>query len=94
MSVMPAYVYILECSDGQRYTGIANDLKQRLDQHRRGQVRSTRWRRPVRPVYFEEHESLLRARQRERSLKNGRTRKESIEYMIKTFPPAQLAPFA
>jgi putative endonuclease len=92
--MVPAYLYILECSVGRHYTGIANDLKQRLDQHRRGRVRSTSWRRPVRLVYFEEHESLLQARQREHSLKNGRTRKESIEYMIKTLPGDRLAPFA
>ena len=91
---MPAYVYILECGDDRRYYGIANDLMQRLRQHRRGKVRSTKWRLPVRLVYFEEHETLHQAGQRERSLKNGRTRKETIDYMITTFPPEKLAPFA
>ena len=91
---MAAYCYILHCADGMFYRGIANDLMQRLDQHRRGRVRSTQWRLPVRLVYFEEHETLHQARQRERSLKNGRTRRESLDYMIRTFPPERLAPFA
>jgi len=91
---MSAYLYILRCSDGQRYCGIANDLMQRLRQHRQGKVRSTAWRLPVRLVYFEEHQTLHQARQRERSLKNGRTRRASIEYMIATFPAEKLTPFA
>jgi len=91
---MPAYLYILRCSDDRRYTGIANDLMPRLDEHRRGEVRSTKWRLPVRLAYFEEHETLHQARQRERSLKNGRTRRDTVDYMIATFPPEKLTPFA
>ena len=91
---MAAYLYILRCADGSHYRGIANDLMQRLVQHRNGRVRSTAWRRPIELVYFEEHETLHQARQRERSLKNGRTRRESLEYMIQAFPPEKLAPFA
>jgi predicted GIY-YIG superfamily endonuclease len=49
---------------------------------------------PARLVYFEQHEALHQARQRERSLKGGRTRRASIEYMIATFPREKLAPFA
>ncbi len=29
-------LYILECSDGSLYTGIARDVQSRLDEHRRG----------------------------------------------------------
>jgi len=94
MHGVSAYVYILECSDGRRYYGIANDLMQRLDQHRKGKVRSTAWRRPLRLVYFEEYETLHQARQRERSLKNGRTRRTTIDHMIATFSQERLAPFA
>lgn len=75
-------------------TGLASDLQQRLKQHHEGQVRSTKWPLPVRLAYFEKHETPHRARQRERSLTNGRTRTGSIEYMIYTFPRDRLAPFA
>ncbi|WP_337956419.1 GIY-YIG nuclease family protein [Maribacter polysiphoniae] len=30
------YVYILECKDGLLYTGVANDLARRFDEHQLG----------------------------------------------------------
>ena len=89
-----AYVYILECADGRRYTGLSGELLQRLRQHHRGRVRSTKGRLPVRLVYFEECLTLQAARQREKSLKNGRTRKETLDHLIAGFPPEKLRPFA
>ena len=91
---MPAYRYIRRCADGQRYTGIANDLRQRLADHERGAVRSTAGRRPVELAYFESHETLYAARQRERKLKSGRTRRHEIDRLIAGFPAAKRAPFA
>ena len=91
---MPAYTYILRCADGAYYYGSTSDLLQRLARHRRGAVNSTRWRLPVTLVYFEEHETLEQARQRERSFKNGGTRLKTIDRLIGTFPPERLAPFA
>jgi len=45
-------------------------------------------------VYFEELQTLAQARQRERALKNGRTRRKTIDHLIAAFPPERLAPFA
>jgi putative endonuclease len=30
------YVYILECANGNYYTGITNDLQKRMDKHAKG----------------------------------------------------------
>jgi predicted GIY-YIG superfamily endonuclease len=49
---------------------------------------------PIQLVYFREFETLEQARQRERSLKNGRTRRKTIAQLVATFPPERLAPFA
>lgn len=46
------YVYILRCRDGTLYAGLSRELKQRIVQHRAGQVVYTRGRLPVRLVYF------------------------------------------
>jgi predicted GIY-YIG superfamily endonuclease len=43
---------------------------------------------------FVECETLEEARQKERSFKNGRTRRKTIELLIKQFPRERLAPFA
>jgi len=91
---MLGYVYILRCVDQRYYYGSTNDLIQRLVQHRAARVRSTKPRLLVELVYFEECQTLDQARQRERSLKNGRTRRKVIELVIRTFPAERLAHFA
>ncbi len=91
---MPAYVYILRCRDDRYYYGSTSDLAQRLAEHRRGRVRSTKPRLPVELVYFEECQTLDQARQKEHMLKNGRTRRKVIDQMIRSFPPKRLALFA
>jgi putative endonuclease len=41
-------VYILKCSDGTLYTGMTNNIEQRLEQHNAGKgAKYTRGRRPV-----------------------------------------------
>ena len=90
---MPFHVYILRCSDEKLYVGSTGDLSQRLAYHREGQSRWTASRRPVELVYLEGCETLAQARQRERSLKNGRTRRKKIEQLIAAFSPDRLAPF-
>ncbi|NKJ48232.1 hypothetical protein CIC12_16090 [Burkholderia sp. SG-MS1] len=46
---MAWFVYLLECSDGSVYTGIAVDVQARFDKHMSGMgARYTRSRKPVR----------------------------------------------
>jgi predicted GIY-YIG superfamily endonuclease len=90
---MPWFAYILKCHDGELYYGSTADLRRRLEQHHKGMVRSTSWRRPIQLVWFQAFETAAQARQRERSFKNGRTRKKMIESLIRSFPEERLAPF-
>jgi len=89
-----AFAYILRCADGRYYYGSTSDLSRRLAEHRACRVRSTQWRLPVELVYFEEHETLAEARQREHLFKKGRTRRKTIDLLIERFPKHRLAPFA
>jgi len=64
------YVYVLKSSkDGNLYTGYSNDLKERLAEHSKGYVKSTRNRGPLMLVYYESYSSEKDARERERQLK-------------------------
>ena len=48
------YTYVLQSlKDSKFYTGYTKDLKQRFDQHIKGNVESTVNRRPFRLVYYE-----------------------------------------
>jgi len=63
-------VYVLRCRDGSLYTGITNDLPQRLSRHAAGTASAyTRSRRPVRLVYEERQPSRSAALRREAALR-------------------------
>lgn len=64
------YIYILKSKkDNKRYIGSTNDLYRRLNQHKKGQVLSTKNRRPFILIYKEEWKTEKEARLRERFLK-------------------------
>lgn len=67
------HVYIVECSDGSYYTGIARDVALRIRQHNGlvvGGGKYTRSRRPVLLVYTEKCHSKSEALKREYEVKN------------------------
>ncbi len=67
------YVYILRSlKDDNFYTGHTADLKDRLSRHNRGDVRSTKARRPFVMVYFEACRTRSEAMKRERKVKSLR----------------------
>ena len=70
------YTYVL-CSkkDGKFYTGFTQNLKLRFDQHNKGQVESTKDRRPFELIYYEACHNRLDATRREKYLKtyHGKT---------------------
>ncbi len=66
-----SYVLLSE-KDGEFYIGSTGDLRERLRQHNKGQVRSTDYRRPLRLIYYEGCLTADDARRRERYLKTGR----------------------
>ena len=48
------YTYVLLSeADGQFYSGYAQDLKLRFDQHNKGEVESTKRRLPLKLIYYE-----------------------------------------
>jgi putative endonuclease len=66
-------LYMLECGDSTLYTGITNDLKQRLKRHQAGKgARYTRGRLPVRLVYAERCKNRGVALRKEHALKRCR----------------------
>ena len=66
---MKYFVYILLMSNGQLYTGYTGDLKLRMSEHDRGEVASTRNRRPLRLIHYEAYALKTDAMRRERFLK-------------------------
>ena len=61
---------MLRCADGTLYTGIANDVSRRRQQHNAGTgSRYTRSRLPVKLVYQEAHASRGSALRREAAIK-------------------------
>ncbi|MBU2109503.1 GIY-YIG nuclease family protein [Patescibacteria group bacterium] len=48
------YVYILQSlKDGRRYIGYTNDLRRRLEEHNSGKNTSTKYRIPLKLIYYE-----------------------------------------
>ncbi len=61
------YAYVLQSEkDGNFYSGFTKNLKLRFDQHSKGQVESTKDRRPLKLIYYEaclnEEDALRRER--------------------------------
>lgn len=63
-------VYLLECSDGSLYCGIAKNLQKRLAQHNAGKAsKYTRSRLPAKVVYCENAKNKSSAMRREIEIK-------------------------
>ncbi len=64
------YVYILQSElDNKFYTGYTNNIELRFEQHKEGQVKSTKNRRPLKLIYFEACLNQQDATHREKYLK-------------------------
>jgi len=64
------YVYILKSiKDQNGYIGTTDNLENRLMRHNKGEVKSTKYRRPFILIYNEEFDTLSEARKREWFLK-------------------------
>lgn len=68
------YVYVLKSKkDGKPYIGFSTNLKSRFEEHQKGKVRSTFYRRPLELVYYEAYKNEQIAKKREKQLKSGKT---------------------
>ncbi len=76
----PWVLYILKCSDGTLYTGIAKDLQKRFQAHSSGKgAKYTRTRRPLEIMYQENCKSRTQALVREYAVKSlSRKKKETL----------------
>ena len=64
------WVYVLlSLNDGKKYTGYTKDLSSRFEAHCKGEVQSTKHRRPLELIYFEGCLSRDDALKREKYLK-------------------------
>ena len=63
------YVYLLQLSNGNIYTGSTGDLKRRILEHRNGGVISTKHHRPVKLILYEAYLLKSDAQRREKYLK-------------------------
>ena len=64
------YVYILQMIDKRYYTGITQDIHNRLQQHNKGQSKSTKWFRPLKLIYVTIVKDRKTARRLEVKIKN------------------------
>ena len=63
------YVYILECKDGSFYTGVTDNIKRRLTEHRKKTSHYTGYNPPRNLIYREPHRSKASAEKREAQIK-------------------------
>ena len=64
------YIYILKSKiDNKLYTGFSKDLKNRIKDHNKGNVDSTKNRRPLELIYYEAYKDKKNAILREKFLK-------------------------
>ena len=77
---MPAWVYILRCSDGSYYTGHTTNLELRLAEHQAGDGSDwTKHRLPVELVFSQEMPDKDQAFLAEQKIKNwSRAKKEAL----------------
>jgi len=64
------YTYILKCFNRQYYTGITNNLNRRLQEHKTGKSKSTKYQRPVELVHVILNKDRKAARRLEVKIKN------------------------
>ncbi len=65
------YTYILQNSISLRYyIGSTNDLDRRLNEHSRGQTRSTKQKGSWKLIYVEKHLDYIQAKKREKVIKS------------------------
>ena len=70
-------VYLLQShKDNRTYLGSTDNIVRRMEEHKHGKCQSTKNRRPLKLIYFEEYDTLAEARKREKYLKTRHGRRE------------------
>jgi len=82
-------LYLLECADGSIYTGITNNLEERLKKHKEGSgAKYTRAKKAVKILYTEEYLNRSAASKREIEIKSWTRQKKLalIQQKVKLLP--------
>ena len=76
------YVYILHnCSINFIYIGYSENLRQRIQEHNEGKVKSTKFYKPLQLIFYEAYSVMSDAKRREKYLKTNKG-KNTILLMI------------
>ncbi len=65
------YVYLLKLKDDSYYVGYSDNLKNRISEHRRGAVKTTKDLLPLKIVFYCAFDEKFKATSFERYLKEG-----------------------
>ncbi|UCG14582.1 MAG: GIY-YIG nuclease family protein [Deltaproteobacteria bacterium] len=72
---MAHFLYILRSEkDGSYYVGTTQDVEERVRRHNQGRSVYTKAKRPWQVVYVEEHSNRVSAQQREREIKQRKSK--------------------
>jgi putative endonuclease len=73
----PWFVYIVECKDKSLYVGITTEIEKRINDHNSGKgCHYTKYRKPVKLLFYEKHKNRSSATKRELEIKKfSRTKK-------------------
>ncbi|MBI4058617.1 GIY-YIG nuclease family protein [Candidatus Microgenomates bacterium] len=81
------YIYILKSfSDNGLYIGFTTNLKNRLIDHSKGKVTSTKIRIPFKLIHYEYFINIKDAKAREKFLKSGFGRRQLKQFLKNTLP--------
>jgi len=79
------YIYVLLSEkDHKFYIGYTNNIERRLKEHENGEVASTKWRLPVKLIYYEMHLNQKDALRREDYFKTT-AGKRTLKIMLKEY---------
>ena len=76
------YVYMLRCNDKRFYIGCADDLKGRLERHKKGHIPATKDRRPIKLHCYFAFQDKYTAYNFEKYLKSGSGRAFLRKHLI------------
>lgn len=75
------FVYILELNNWQYYTWSTSNIENRVKYHENWKVKSTRYKRPIKLLYFREYWSIDDAKIVESWLKRMKSKKIINDYI-------------
>jgi len=78
------YVYVLQCGDGNFYTGYTTNIDERIKRHQNREVFATKGRQPVNLIFYEAFIDQQDAKRREGYLKTT-AGKRAIKLMLRRY---------